>query len=172
MNSLFFDFLNLRNLLHQTIDLFLDSLNLLNKNPLFLIDDLDLILLLLFLRIHVLISLVQFLLQALNMQLHLLFTLDMRPALRFELSKDLLILPMSHRNGCPTDVRRRILPRLVEAILFLLLVVFIFLIRLRGGRGNNLLQFVLHLEHAGGLRMSGHALLIQFFEQLSSLLFI
>ena len=62
MNSLFFDFLNLRNLLHQTIDLFLDSLNLLNKNPLFLIDDLDLILLLQFLRFHILISLVQFLL--------------------------------------------------------------------------------------------------------------
>ena len=105
MNSLLFDFLNLHNLLLQTIDLFLNSLNLLNKNALFLINDLDFILLLLFLRIHILISLVKFLLQALNMQLHLLFTLDMSPTLGFELSKDLLILPMSHGNGSTADIR-------------------------------------------------------------------
>jgi hypothetical protein len=62
MNSMLFDFLNLHNLLLQTIDLFLNSLNLLNKNALFLINDLDFILLLLFLRIHILISLIKFLL--------------------------------------------------------------------------------------------------------------
>jgi hypothetical protein len=62
MNSMLFDFLNLHNLLLQTIDLFLNSLNLLNKNALFLINDLDFILLLLFLRIHIHISLIKFLL--------------------------------------------------------------------------------------------------------------